>query len=40
MPLYRQWGFSDDLGDLRFMRRVAPGAGQPSGDQPAADLEG
>ena len=40
MPLYHKWGFSDEVGDLRFMRRVAPGAGQPSGDQPAADLEG
>ena len=26
MILYRKWGFSDELGDLRFMRRVAPGA--------------
>jgi len=37
MPLYRQWGFSDDLGDLCFMRRVAPCV-QPSRDQPAGDL--
>ena len=26
VPLYRKWGFSDELGDLRFMRRVAPSA--------------
>jgi GNAT superfamily N-acetyltransferase len=39
MSLYRKWGFSDELGDLRFMRRVGPGAGKPSPDQFAADLE-
>jgi GNAT superfamily N-acetyltransferase len=26
-PMYQKWGFSDELGDLRFMRRAAPGAG-------------
>jgi len=40
IPLYRKWGFSDELGDLRFMRRVAPGAPQPSGDQFVTDLGG
>ena len=40
VPLYRQWGFSDELADLRFMRRVAPSKGEPSADQPAADLGG
>ncbi len=40
MPMYRKWGFSDELGDLRFMRRAAPGAGQPSADQCATDLGG
>jgi len=23
MPLYRKWGFSEELGELRFMRRVS-----------------
>ncbi len=23
MPLYRKWGFTEELGDLRFMRRVS-----------------
>jgi predicted GNAT family N-acyltransferase len=23
MPMYQEWGFSDELGDLRFMRRGA-----------------
>lgn len=26
VPFYRRWGFSDELGDLRFMRKVTPGA--------------
>ncbi len=29
VPFYKQWGFADDLGELRFMRRtrqVIPGA--------------
>lgn len=25
VPLYRKWGFTDDLGPVRFMRRAAPG---------------
>ena len=28
VPLYRKWDFTDELGDLRFMRRVAPSASQ------------
>ena len=24
VPFYERWGFTDDLGELRFMRRVAP----------------
>lgn len=26
VSLYRKWGFTEELGDLRFMRRVTPGA--------------
>ena len=40
VPLYRKWGFSDELGDLRLMRRVAPGTGQPGVDQLAVDFGG
>jgi predicted GNAT family N-acyltransferase len=40
IPLYRKWGFSDELGDLRFMRRIAPGARQPRADQFVIDLGG
>ena len=40
MPLYRRWGFSDELGDLRLMRRAAPGTPQPSADKLATGLGG